>query len=102
MDERGEIHSLLPPLTHKRNSIRLQILVRVSTNFSVFFFFIFFVAFSSNHLRTMLANWNTKVEKLTNLLLRTVAKQCASEPKDEVQVFPETTLDSNCHLGTTR
>lgn len=35
------------------------------------------------------ANLNMKVEKLTNLLLRTVAKQCASEPEDEVQVFPE-------------
>lgn len=60
-----------------------------------FVFFLFFVVFLSNHLKMTFANFNMKVEKLTNLLLRTVAKQCASEPEDEVQVFPEITQDSS-------
>lgn len=117
-----EIHSLLPPpqapnpLSGMQRSLigaadpqtqldptPVQLLKSksdfVQTNLSMFIFF-FFVVFLSNHLKTTLANWHMKVEKLTNLPVRTVAKQCASEPEDEVQVFPEITQDSNCHLGT--
>lgn len=81
-------------LTHKRNSIPPHNIVRVGTN-KLLCFFLFFVVFLSNHLKMTFANLNMKVEKLTNLLLRTVAKQCASEPEDEVQVFPEITQDSS-------